>query len=83
MRVEPAAGMTIAGQHLIQQIADVAEADVRFLIPQLPDRITLTVLAGGRYVIPATGDGGVSLARGKIAWAGVGSSRRPPHRRPG
>ena len=69
MRIEPPAGMTIADQHLIQPIADAAEADVRLLIPQLPGQITLTVLVGGPYVIPATADGGVSLARGKIAWA--------------
>jgi Predicted Zn-dependent protease (DUF2268) len=74
MRIEPPGDLTVADQQLIQQIADTAEADVRLLIPQLPDPITLAVLIGGRYVIPATGDGGVSLARGKIAWA-VDASR--------
>lgn len=74
MRIEPPGDLTVADQHLIQQIADTAEADVRLLIPQLPGHITLAVLIGGRYVIPATGNGGVSLARGKIAWA-VDASR--------
>ncbi len=74
MRIELPGDLTVADQHLIQQIADTAEADVRLLIPQLADHITLAVLIGGRYVIPATGDGGVSLARGKLAWA-VDASR--------
>jgi Predicted Zn-dependent protease (DUF2268) len=61
--------LAVADCELIQRLAVAAEADVRAVIPQLPDQIVLTVLVGGPYVIPATGDGGVSLAAGKIAWA--------------
>lgn len=61
--------MSIADQDLIQQIADAAETDIRLLIPELPDQITLTVLADARHVIPATGEVGVSRARGKVTWA--------------
>lgn len=74
MRIEQPDDLAVADQHLIQQIADTAEADVRLLIPQLPEHITLAVLIAGRYVIPATGDGGISLARGKLARA-VDASR--------
>lgn len=61
--------LAVADCELIQRLAVAAEADVRAVIPQLPARIVLTVLVGGRYVIPATGDGAVCLAAGKIAWA--------------
>jgi hypothetical protein len=54
---------------MIQDIATRTTAEVRELLPELQDDLTLTVVVGGPMVIPATGDGGASVATGSVVWA--------------
>jgi hypothetical protein len=53
----------------VAQVANRTEPEVRGLLPGLPADLCLTLVVGGRLVIPETGDGGASLERGEIVWA--------------
>ena len=57
-----------AERHFIQQITNVAEADVRTRLPQLKDRIKMTVKTSAK-VIPTTGAMGATIGqKGHIVW---------------
>lgn len=51
----------------IAQIADDAYAEVRGVLPQVPDSVTLTVSAG-TAVIPETGNVGMATEPGRVSW---------------
>ena len=58
---------TAEERDVVQLIADVAEAEVRELLPTLDEQILLIVNTG-KFVIEITGEGGMALSAGTVLW---------------